>query len=478
MNKDFPMKKMLLIFFLFTACTLSAESSLIKVGVCSFEYDNGEDSVLANGISSAFFETVSGIGERRIGSDEISELISIDKKSEILKKRLSIEDLYEERDKLLFNTDMNELAETLKEKEDEISAAKKELKKLVEEEASLSENIDKDAYSDVELQINSPDDGPLYTREAGAIAETAEKNDLDLIVYGFVERIDEYRFVEVRIWNQILKKDLTVWKTAVGSEDISNLVAPGLKQIKTEIIGKDWSEISIRGPENSLIYLNGKFCGIGKLNRITMDPGDVEIVIKKNGYKSVSKKVLIERYESNEYTFDLEKLEYRSVVIQTFPASADIYVDSVWSGQSPLKIEPDSETVSITVKKEGYDEQKFFINENTENIINLYLKPLSEGRKEYVSGKRKRFYSSMGGFILSLPATLIIYNMVEQSASAYNREIEKNDTDNLDELIRIENLNSAQYSLYLASIGMNIFLFLDTMLQAADYVSSVEYFSN
>jgi hypothetical protein len=175
---------------------------------------------------------------------------------------------------------------------------------------------------------------------------------------------------------------------------------------------------------------------------------------------------------------ELEQIIVRSIVIQTYPAGADVYLDSEWMGKSPVKLLPENEKSAILIKKEGYVDKSFFTDTDTENIVNINLKADSNGREEWVPWRRNRFYTGLGSFVMSIPLTALFYSMVEQSGDAYLREYESNGTENLDELVRLQNLNSAQYSMYLASLGLNVFLFLDTVIQAVEYVSSVDYFSN
>ncbi len=467
-----------ILLFFFIASALNAESRQLISAVCSFNYTNSDDSALSNGIASSFYETLSVLDKHLLKPNELLVLMNEEKEAEIKKKKIEINKLYEQRDNLLFTSDKDKFQELLEEKDESISAALDELKAMESGIKALSASSAASGRVTAELLLKKTEEGLLYSREPGDISKTAEKYDLDFIVYGSVERIDQYRFVEVRLWNGLLKKDTIVWKTAVGNDDITGLIEPGRNLIKTELLGREWAEISIDGPENSMIYLNGKFCGIGKLNRLITDPGEIKVELKKNGYKALARTVTLEKFTSERISFDMEKTDINTVVIQTFPDAADIYLDSVWVGKSPVRLEPENRLSSVVIKKQGYDEKKFFINSSTEEILNINLKALSSGRAEYVSGKRARFYTSMGGFILSLPMTAFFYGMVEQTVSAYNREYEENGSDNYEELQRIEGLNTAQYGLYLASLGMNIFMFLDTIIQAAEYVSSAEYFSN
>ena len=272
-------------------------------------------------------------------------------------------------------------------------------------------------------------------------------------------------------------RDRLVWRTAVDAGNVNELIEPGLTAVKTEILGREWAEITVRGPDNSMIYVDGEFAGIGKLNRLLVDPGEVGVEIRKSGCESLTERITAEAFVHSVYEFELEELEIYSVVVQTLPYGADVYLDSVWSGVSPVRLKLQNETSAVAVKKEDYEEISFFVDNDTENIINLTLKPLSSGREQWVPDARKRFYSSFGSFLLSIPLTSLFSHFMDQTANAYQREnvaVNRNTA----EMIRLYNLNRASYAMYLASTGLNVFLFLDTMINAVEYVGGVDYFSN
>ena len=65
-------------------------------------------------------------------------------------------------------------------------------------------------------------------------------------------------------------------------------------------------------------------------------PGEIKVELKKNGYKALARTVTLEKFTSERISFDMEKTDINTVVIQTFPDAADIYLDSVWVGKCPV----------------------------------------------------------------------------------------------------------------------------------------------
>ncbi|HAK44553.1 MAG TPA: hypothetical protein DCO79_01345 [Spirochaeta sp.] len=474
-RKSFRWVVLAVVLLLFIDPVFASDESALKLGVCRFDYLGEREEALASGISSRFFETVSGIRDHKTNPEEIAKILSLEKEELIIQNIISLEKLYSEKDKLIFTVSEDNLSSELEKKNAEIERKKTDIEELKQENETSGQNLINESGF-IPLDILKPDDGFVFTRIPGAITESAREYGLDFIVYGFLETIDDYEYLEARLWNNILGKDIYIWRTALETENINDLIRPGLKGIKTVLLGRNWAEISLRGPENTMIYINGKFTGIGSVNRVMVEPGNVDIELKKAGSESKSVSIVLENAEFTELEYELNEVDAGTVIIQTWPAGADIYLDSVWTGHSPLRLEPQNETSAVRIKMDGFEERNFFINGETERLINMNLKPLSAGREDLIPESRKRFYSSMGSFIISIPLTSLFSSMIDQSKSAYNREMALNGAGA--ETDRLFKLNRAEYALYLVSSGLNVIMLLDTIIQAVDYVSSVEYFSD
>ena len=464
-----------------------ADEVIIKTGVCRFEYTGSGEAAVASGISSRFYEAISNVDEHEVTPEELQIILSQEITKSINSEIVSLEKLYAERDGLIFSEDNENLAAALKAKDILISEKKDDISGLEQEKNQVLKRDAEDSVRTAVVSLEKPDDGIIFEKIPGAIGETADKYDLDLVVYGFIETIDQYKYVEVRLWNNIVEQDKYIWRTAVSPENINDMLEPGLNGIKTAVYGRSWAELSVKGPDNCMIYLNGSFKGIGSLNSISVTPGTVDIELRKSGSISRKERVEVTAETLTELEYDMQEIEKGAVIVQTWPAGADVYLDSIWIGKSPVKIELKNRTSAIRITKEGYEERNFFFEKESEKLLNINLKPVVAERDEWIPASRKRFYTSMGSFMLSIPLTSLFSSMLDQSRDAYYREMDILNPDSNgdptlffnrnDETDRLFSLNRAEYALYIASLGLNVFLFLDTIIQAVEYVGSVDYFS-
>ncbi len=447
----------------------------IKAAVCRFEYRNNDSSNLAYGLSAVFLETVAEVMERSVSSEEMAALMSEENKNAVAKKVLEVERLYSQRDEIILSNNTKNIQKQISENNTKLEKAVSELEKLRNDSSQIDSKPDDQIFVVLPMETISPADGLVFKRQPGNISATAEQNDLDLVIYGYIEDIDEYQLLEVRVWNNLISEDILVWKTALSTDDVNAVIEPGLIEVKTAVAGKIWAELSVNAPDNSLIYIDGNFKGISRINKFMTEPGNHIIGVRKRGLKDVEKEVILEPYRENSISIELEEIEKKTLILQTVPDNADIYLDSQWVGKSPLRVDLEDESSVIMVKKEGWEQVSFLTEQDDGYIKNIILSPDVKGRNELVNDSRKRFYASFGGFMLSIPVTALLYSMGEQSSDAYYREVSTNGYANIDELNRLKSMNSAEYGLYIVSLGLNIFMLLDTIYHAVEYVGSVEY---
>lgn len=479
---EFSARKITILFagiisFFFTAYVFAEDINEITAGVCNFEYKDNPESSISYSLSVSFYEELKNIKIHTLSGAEMTALLTKEKTENFLKLEIELEKLYSEKDEIIFQAD-NDLKEKKRsEIEQKIDEKLRQLEELENEINKIKENISPDDSVLLPFSLKTPDKGLIFERKPGSINESSVSYGLNYIIYGRIIDIEEYQVVEVRLWNNLIQTDTVVWRTALDSSSTAELLKPGINKIKTEVFGTDWSEISIDGPDNSIIYLDDIFIGIDNIRKLIVKPGIHEIRIKRTGAEDLVKEVVIGNEEHFELKIEIDNVIKREVIVQTFPAGADVYIDSEWMGLSPVKLHIEKEPAALMIKKNGYDDIVVFIDDDTGAILNIDLKPDVFQKDEYIPGTKKRFYNSFGGFLISIPFTALFYSLVEHTGEAYYREYNSNGTENLDELIRLQKLNELQYNLYIASLGMNIFLFSDTIIHGIDYVRSVDYFS-
>ena len=126
------------------------------------------------------------------------------------------------------------------------------------------------------------------------------------------------------------------------------------------------------------------------MNNFITEPGPHEIVLKKHGIPGKTTEINLDKYEQKDINIEMTETIDKKIVLQTFPSGADIYIDSEWRGVSPLRLDIYSSPSAVRIKKSGYEENNFFITEDTTGIIEINLKPDVLQRDEFVPGTKEK----------------------------------------------------------------------------------------
>lgn len=471
---------LILIMFMSAAGLYAVEEPpVLKLGICKINYKGSGPDSISGGISNRLFEVLSILSERRITSEEITEILSTNKQDDLRKKIIELETTISAKDKLVFSGGSpDDIIGDIAEKDELIAALRKEISSLEVELGEEKLQVSEDDFSRIDLVSAVPDDGKFFLMSKGTAADTASDEDLDLIVYGSIEEVDDYYYIEFKVWNNIIGRDIAVWKSAVRYDELEKEIIPGIEELKTAILGREWAALKVESSPNSMIYIDGNFAGIGRIGDKQLEPGPHYITVRQAGFESVEQELELGAREIKIISLDTEIRVERKVIFQTYPQGADLYLDSVWVGKTPVNAEIQTFPTAVRLSMDGWEDKEFFVERDSEPLIDINLKPDTADRSSWVDNNRSRFYASMGAFIMSIPLTAFCYGGLEQTALAYNTEYDTNGLTNLDELNRLQSLNKAVYAAYLASLGLNIILFFDTIFQAVDYVGSVDYVSN
>jgi len=469
-----------LLFFLIAAVNpvfSVEEENLLRAGVCKIIYTGSAADNLSGGISNSLFETVSDITERRITNEEISAILT-SRKQELLKtKRLELEKLYTERDLLLFSSSLEFLLRDLKVKDQLIESKEIEIAQIIEELDRADSDVTEEDFSILPIEMAVPENGNLFDLKPGKPADTAEAYNLDLMIFGFIEELEDYYFIELIVWNNIIGREIGVWKTVLKIGDLKKEVQPGFDELRAILLGREWAGLIVNSSANSMIYIDDIFSGISRVESRLLEPGEHRVAVRRAGYESLEKVIELDARLTAEIELDTQAVIKREIIFQSYPQGADLYLDSVWMGKTPLRAEIYNFPAAVRLSKEGWEDKEFFVEKNSDNLIDINLKPESPGRTKWVEDQRSRFYGSLGAFVMSIPVTALCYAGIEQTALAYNGEYAANGTTNIDELKRLSAINKGLYAAYLGSLGLNIILFFDTIINAVDYVGSVDYVS-
>jgi len=202
-------------------------------------------------------------------------------------------------------------------------------------------------------------------------------------------------------------------------ETLEKSVEKAMKTIEKVLIEgdkKNWSQkvtffyvqraISLEGkvniqsnPSGANVYLNNVYKGKTPLS-LSLTEGSYRVLLQLEGYKDYETVIIVEANKEKDYNFTLSP-KYGDLRIESTPSNADVYIDGIYRGKTPLLIRNMlAKTYEIRLRYPGYQDlvQKVEVKEGRENRIVLSLLPLTgslninsnpQGAEVYLNGVYK-----------------------------------------------------------------------------------------
>jgi len=450
-----------------TLSALDLQKSLpekIVLGVCSLKgltIDN-EQKFFLHKIPTIFLDALRGIPDHRMSTEEIEDLEAYIIHRAIKKLEKDIGTLIQERDSLFFRND----AQGRVSKNTLIENKKKEL-----EELTSGMYIFPEMENLLPLEVSAENlKGGLLSPPGPFIREYCEKQGIDILMYGSLEQVDDFFYLDIGVYNRY--RDATVYRasTACSGRELASRAEGITKDLKGLVLGREWSALRVESiPSSASIYLDGNFSAAGILYRPFIDPGTYIVECKAPGYET--KRMLVELEPRVEEVLLVTLRERaRSIFrVETDPPGAEVYLASQWVGTSPVDVTFPGVPAQLVVVREGYRRSFRILSQAPEGTVHFDLQPELPVTYSIREDYRDRFYKDFGIFILSIPVSLVGYSLTEQYSIAYN-EAGAGGTSPEDELYRLRLTSRLCYNLYTVGLFANTFLFIHTAVSAAEYI--------
>jgi hypothetical protein len=252
------------------------------------------------------------------------------------------------------------------------------------------------------------------------ILRITEAADLDLLIWGVVEEVRGYlwvRFIAYSPYAVSIPLELTT--TALPSE--INQEATSLADgIAAAILGRSWSEVRVvTDVDDAAIYVNDELMGFGTAEARLLPPGATTVTIRAQGYREESRELDLEAGESVTLDLALEPVVERVVRVESAPADADVYVDSVWVGRTPVRVTVADEPRIVRLRADGHLESRFVLTVESPDRVARVLLPDSIDWGVELQTARDEFYRSLSWFVISVPVTMILNGVYQNVYSAY-----------------------------------------------------------
>ncbi|MDA3955893.1 PEGA domain-containing protein [Oceanispirochaeta sp.] len=457
---------------------LSIEKETWNVGMSRFTGFNldKKHEYLLTSLPLLLIENISDIENHQFSEEEKEYYIHQHIDEQIISIEKSKSELHRQRDILLFSEKEKKDRQKLY---DDLSLQMTGKEELL----SLWENL---SPEEIFMQESLPvliesyaDEGNQLIELRSGTQKYMDKEGLDLLLSGSIERVDDLFFLSFSCFNINNKMSLLDISRTAREEEIDSVLLEISDQVRTIILGRTWAGLNVSvTPENALISIDGKTLGVGSLLTKTLLPGFATVQIKTTGFQTQSQQIYLapERIQSLEV--NLTAGESESLFIFSDPPGADVYMGALWIGQTPLFTERPAQLEQLKISKENY--MSFFMStrELLGDSITVELGLTLYDKEKKLKDSKSAFYRALGWFSLSVGVPLILSGIYQNLDNRYyNYAIDYNSTGNpesYDKALEYKNHADIAYYSYWGGVAVSGTLLVNTIFKLRSYIRAAE----
>ncbi|MBF9015653.1 MULTISPECIES: PEGA domain-containing protein [unclassified Oceanispirochaeta] len=431
---------------------------------------------LLNALPLLVHEEISNLSEHILSEDEIVHLQTIFLKEKTIALEKEKSSIHAQRDALLFS----ELEEgEIKEKYDDYSEKIKEKEELLQFWKDLTiEDIQIEKTLPVHIQKFTDSDARLLSPRV-QVQRFMESEDLDLLISGTVEKLDNMFFLNIEGIMQHSGKPVFSLNKVVTEEEINEVVSEGAVELRTVVLGRSWSDLTVTAlPSNALLLIDGDSRGVGNMHLYDLEPGFVTLSVISTGFKSDIRQIYLTSGASQSIEIELVKGNSTGLSLFSEPPGADVYFGATWVGQTPLFTEKPGQQSQIKISKNEY--MPFYADSDAidGNSLTVELGADLFDKQKALKISKSKFYRSLGWFSMSIAVPLILSGVYQNLNNRYyNYAMDYNSTfdpASYDKAIEYQKkADIAYYSLW-GGVAISGGLLVNTIFKLRDYIRAAE----
>ncbi len=230
------------------------------------------------------------------------------------------------------------------------------------------------------------------------------RQGIDLLIGGSIREVLGYLLLDVWAYDATRGKMVFTFRNAAQRDELYAATASLGKELATTILGRPWSLVVFSPqPERAALSVDGSLVVTGASPALYLDPGFHDLRISAPGYQDVTRSLTLDAGAETRIDDVLQPDKVGKVQVTSDPAGADLYLDSVWQGKTPLVVDLPSIRNRGILSLDGYYDKTFSLSPDSPSVLSFPLE-LDIGSKDVLQKKaRDEFYTSFAWFTLSVP---------------------------------------------------------------------------
>jgi len=387
-----------------------------RIGIASFDASkvDPEHAYLTHSVPLLLRERLRGVPAHHLDEEGRLAVGRAVLAAEARELVASLRKLREERDALLFGSASGR-AEKAARYDQRIADALRELTRLKQtppQEVLVSESKP--------VRLVEGGEGQLLEQAVRSPVEAARSNQLDLLVWGGVEQLQEYLYVEARAFDAARGRVVLHFREAAGVDSVQEVVTRLGDELARLVWGREWASLSVQAqPAGALVWVNEQFVGRAPVRLEFLVPGTTRLRVQSPGYAPSASEFELEAYAAVERTVALEAADRPLLALGSVPEGAAVYVGADWLGTTPLQLPRPEGSNRLLLRKEGYRDTSLYLEESGAGTLSVDLLPEEQDPRAEQLSRRDKFYLAFGMFALSLPVPYFCWGFAGDYAVSY-----------------------------------------------------------
>ena len=265
--------------------------------------------------------------------------------------------------------------------------------------------------------------GELIDPASGIPPVIAQSKNLDLLVSGTIHERSGYAEVSLVGYDASLGKNVFAWTGYCSPDDPAPLAASFAHKIEEWAAGRAFARLDVRPhPDSAIVSVDGVSLSAGTRTVYRFSPGPVRLRLDAPGYLPVESLLNLNMGERKSIDVRLDPAKTGTVTIRSSPPDAQISLDSLPKGRSPVTADLDGSRIVATATAPGYEPGTAVLPRSGTADISINLLPsdgLGPGGR--VDKAKDNFYRSLGWLVLSIPVTALTAGIENGYVEGANR---------------------------------------------------------
>jgi hypothetical protein len=236
------------------------------------------------------------------------------------------------------------------------------------------------------------------------------QSGIDLLIGGSIQEVQGYLLVDIWVFDRLAGTNVFSYRNASTREELYASLPIFGREIARTILGRPWSLVSfVPDPPDASLYLDGKLAASGASPTLYLAPGPHVIRLSATGYHDVTRSLELEPEKETRIDDRLEKAATGAIAISSDPPGADLYVDSLWKGKTPLAVDRPPLRSRGVLSSPGFYDISFSLGPASPEAFSFSLEKDVGTKDTHLAAVRDEFYGSLALFAFSVPLPLFSY---------------------------------------------------------------------